>query len=42
MGPQGIFKEQIKLPAFPFSLTDRAKDWLFCLSFGSIVYGQNR
>ncbi|KAL0328007.1 UNVERIFIED_CONTAM: hypothetical protein Scaly_2233300 [Sesamum calycinum] len=29
MRPQGVTEEQIKLRAFPFSLADQAKDWLF-------------
>ena len=36
MKPQGISEEQIKLRAFPFSLTDLAKDWLYYLPSGSI------
>ncbi|PIN21584.1 hypothetical protein CDL12_05712 [Handroanthus impetiginosus] len=36
MKPQGVTDEQIKLRAFPFSLADKAKDWLFYLSPGSI------
>ena len=34
--PQGIPEEQIKLRAFPFSLADRAKEWLFYLPPGSV------
>ena len=37
MRPQGIPEDQIKLRAFPFSLKDRAKDWLFYLPPGSIA-----
>ncbi|KAK4388076.1 hypothetical protein Sango_2414200 [Sesamum angolense] len=37
MRPQGITKEQIKLRAFPFSLADQAKDWLYFLPSGSIT-----
>ena len=36
MKPQGISEEQIKLRAFPFSLADLDKDWLYYLSSGSI------
>ena len=35
--PQGVTEEQIKLRAFPFSLADRAKDWLFYLPSGAIT-----
>ncbi|KAL0319774.1 UNVERIFIED_CONTAM: hypothetical protein Sradi_5238900 [Sesamum radiatum] len=28
---QGITEEQVKLRAFPFSLSDKAKDWLYYL-----------
>ncbi|XP_031096917.1 uncharacterized protein LOC116001167 [Ipomoea triloba] len=34
--PQRVTKDQIKLRVFPFSLADRAKDWLFYLPSGSI------
>ena len=34
--PQGISEDQVKLRAFPFSLDDRAKDWLFYLPPGSV------
>ncbi|KAE8678287.1 hypothetical protein F3Y22_tig00111427pilonHSYRG00326 [Hibiscus syriacus] len=37
MRPQGVTEEQIKLRAFPFSLTDRAKDWLFYLPPSSVT-----
>ncbi|KAK4395762.1 hypothetical protein Sango_1730500 [Sesamum angolense] len=37
MRPQGITEEQIKLRAFPFSLVDQAKDWLYFLPSGSIT-----
>ncbi|XP_027169579.1 uncharacterized protein LOC113769319 [Coffea eugenioides] len=37
MRPQGVTEEQIKLRAFPFSLADKAKDWLFYLPSGSIT-----
>ena len=36
MKPTGVTKDQIKLRAFPFSLKDSAKDWLYYLPFGSI------
>ena len=36
MKPHGITEEQIKLRAFPFSLADLAKDWLYYLPSGSI------
>ena len=37
MRSQGISEEQIKLCAFPFSPTEKAKDWLFYLPPGSII-----
>ncbi|XP_042449005.1 uncharacterized protein LOC122033921 [Zingiber officinale] len=37
MKPQGISEEDIKLRAFPFSLADAAKDWLFYLPPGTIT-----
>nr|XP_027094989.1 uncharacterized protein LOC113715038 [Coffea arabica] len=37
MKPSGITEEQIKMRAFPFSLKDSAKDWLYYLSPGSIT-----
>ncbi|XP_068666492.1 uncharacterized protein [Aristolochia californica] len=37
MKPTGITEEQIKLRAFPFSLKDSAKDWLYYLPSGSIT-----
>nr|XP_027109063.1 uncharacterized protein LOC113728909 [Coffea arabica] len=37
MRPQGVTEEQIKLHACPFSLADKAKDWLFYLPLGSIT-----
>nr|XP_027071719.1 uncharacterized protein LOC113696515 [Coffea arabica] len=37
MKPSGITEEQIKMKAFPFSLKDSAKDWLYYLSPGSIT-----
>ena len=36
MKPTGVTKDQIKLRAFPFSLKDSAKDWLYYLPSGSI------
>ncbi|XP_042440643.1 uncharacterized protein LOC122026062 [Zingiber officinale] len=37
MKPQGISEEDIKLRAFPFSLTGAAKDWLYYLPPGFIT-----
>nr|XP_027102996.1 uncharacterized protein LOC113724276 [Coffea arabica] len=37
MKPPGITEEQIKLRAFPFSLKDATKDWLYYLPAGSIT-----
>ncbi|KAL2226713.1 UNVERIFIED_CONTAM: hypothetical protein Sindi_2030000 [Sesamum indicum] len=37
MHPQGISEEQVKLRAFPFSLVDQAKDWLYFLPSRSIT-----
>ncbi|KAL0295743.1 UNVERIFIED_CONTAM: hypothetical protein Sangu_3186400 [Sesamum angustifolium] len=37
MRPHGVTEEQIKLRAFPFSLADQAKDWLYFLPSGSIT-----
>ncbi|XP_027184126.1 uncharacterized protein LOC113782434 [Coffea eugenioides] len=34
---QGVTEDHIKLRAFPFSLADKAKDWLFYLPSGSIT-----
>ncbi|KAL0391176.1 UNVERIFIED_CONTAM: hypothetical protein Scaly_0474700 [Sesamum calycinum] len=36
MRPHGITDEQLNLRAFPFSLKDKAKDWLYYLPSGSI------
>ena len=36
MKPMGISEEQIKLRAFPFSLADSAKEWLYYLPSGTI------
>ena len=37
MKPPKIMKKQIKMRAFPFSLKDSAKDWLYYLFLGSIT-----
>ncbi|KAL0440545.1 UNVERIFIED_CONTAM: hypothetical protein Slati_2537500, partial [Sesamum latifolium] len=37
MRPQGVTEDQVKLRAFPFSLSEKAKDWLYSLPSGSIV-----
>nr|XP_027093523.1 uncharacterized protein LOC113713915 [Coffea arabica] len=37
MKPPGVTEEQIRLKAFPFSLKDAAKDWLYYLPAGSIT-----
>jgi hypothetical protein len=37
MKPTGVTEEQIKLRAFPFSLKDSAKDWLYYLPSESIT-----
>jgi hypothetical protein len=37
MKPTGVTEEQIKLRAFPFSLKESAKDWLYYLPSGSIT-----
>ncbi|XP_062155157.1 uncharacterized protein LOC133863203 [Alnus glutinosa] len=37
MKPTRVTEEQIKLRAFPFSLKDSAKDWLYYLPSGSIT-----
>ncbi|XP_062150390.1 uncharacterized protein LOC133859075 [Alnus glutinosa] len=37
MKPTGVTEEQIKLRAFPFSLKDSAKNWLYYLPSGSIT-----
>ncbi|KAL0413444.1 UNVERIFIED_CONTAM: hypothetical protein Sradi_1546100 [Sesamum radiatum] len=39
MRPQGITEEQIKLRAFPFSLGDKAKDWLYSLPSEPFLVG---
>ncbi|KAL0444021.1 UNVERIFIED_CONTAM: hypothetical protein Slati_2124800 [Sesamum latifolium] len=36
MRPQGVTVEQVKLRAFPFSLGEKVKDWLYSLPSGSI------
>ena len=37
MKPQGINEEQVKLRAFPFSLANSAKEWLYYLPSGTIT-----
>ncbi|XP_071939981.1 uncharacterized protein [Coffea arabica] len=37
MKPPGVTEEQIRLRAFPFSLKDAAKDWLYYFPAGSIT-----
>ena len=37
MRPAGVTDEHIKLKAFPFSLQDAAKDWLYYLPAGSVT-----
>ncbi|KAL0449653.1 UNVERIFIED_CONTAM: hypothetical protein Slati_1521700 [Sesamum latifolium] len=37
MKPQGVTEEQVKFRAFPFSLGEKVKDWLYSLPSGSIV-----
>ncbi|KAL0402416.1 UNVERIFIED_CONTAM: hypothetical protein Slati_4271500 [Sesamum latifolium] len=37
MRPQEVTEEQVKLRAFPFSLGEKAKDWLYSLPSGSII-----
>ncbi|XP_010247923.1 PREDICTED: uncharacterized protein LOC104590865 [Nelumbo nucifera] len=37
MKPMGVTEEQIKLRAFPFSLKDSTKDWLYYLPSGSVT-----
>ncbi|KAK9942023.1 hypothetical protein M0R45_007713 [Rubus argutus] len=37
MKPQGVSDEQVKLRLFPFSLKDKAKDWLYDLPSGTIT-----
>jgi len=41
MTPQGVPEEHVKLKAFPFSLQDIAKDWLYYLPPGSITSWDN-
>lgn len=36
MKPQGVAKDHIKLRTFPFSLQDKAKDWLYYLQPGYV------
>ncbi|KAL0409718.1 UNVERIFIED_CONTAM: hypothetical protein Sradi_1906200 [Sesamum radiatum] len=37
MKPQGVTEEQVKLRAFPFSLSEKAKDGLYSLPSGTII-----
>ena len=37
MKPTGTFEEQVKLRAFPFSLADSAKEWLYYLPSGTVT-----
>lgn len=37
MKSEGIEQDHIRMHAFPFSLHDIAKDWLYSLSSGSIT-----
>ena len=37
MKPLGISEEQVKLRAFPFSLADNAKEWLYYLPLSTIT-----
>ncbi|KAL0434287.1 UNVERIFIED_CONTAM: hypothetical protein Slati_2763000 [Sesamum latifolium] len=37
MRPQGVIEEQVKLRVLPFSLGEKAKDWLYSLPSGSII-----
>ncbi|KAL0289537.1 UNVERIFIED_CONTAM: hypothetical protein Sradi_7071400 [Sesamum radiatum] len=39
MRPQGVTEEQVKLRAFPFSLGEKAKDWLYSLPSGLLLVG---
>ncbi|XP_073315872.1 uncharacterized protein [Primulina huaijiensis] len=41
MKPQGITEEQISMRAFPFSLADKAKDWLYYLPSETITTWDN-
>ena len=41
MTPPGVPEEHVKLKAFPFSLQDIAKDWLYYLPPGSITSWDN-
>ena len=38
MKPIGISVEQVKLRAFPFSLVDKAKEWLYYLPSGPLQH----
>ncbi|XP_024039448.1 probable disease resistance protein At1g61310 [Citrus clementina] len=37
MKPAGVSEEQVKLMAFPFSLADSAKEWLYYLPSGTVT-----
>ncbi|VFQ95093.1 unnamed protein product, partial [Cuscuta campestris] len=37
MVPEGVAQDQIRLRAFPFSLCDKAKDWLYYMRAGSFT-----
>ncbi|KAH9716650.1 hypothetical protein KPL71_021531 [Citrus sinensis] len=37
MKPVGVSEEQVKLMAFPFSLADSAKEWLYYLPSGTVI-----
>ncbi|VFQ70069.1 unnamed protein product [Cuscuta campestris] len=37
MVPEGVAQDQIRLRAFPFSLVDKAKDWLYYMPAGSFT-----
>ncbi|VFQ90151.1 unnamed protein product [Cuscuta campestris] len=37
MVPEGVSPDQIRLRAFPFSLSDKAKDWLYYMPAGSFT-----
>ncbi|XP_073057269.1 uncharacterized protein [Primulina eburnea] len=41
MKPQGFTEEQISSQDFPFSLADKAKDWLYYLPYGAIMTWDN-
>ena len=37
MKPAEVSEEQVKLRAFPFSLADSAKEWLYYLPYGTVT-----